>query len=150
MEISSDKTPNRYLLYLYLYLYLSICLSVPFSRFKWIITYPLLVVVVVVIIQCDDGNTRNGDGCDSSCKREQCGNGFKQTLEECDDGNLDNGDRCDSDCFIEVCGNGKLQVCILDSIYVCIPSFSHLRAYSCSNVSVYIYEYIILEWRTMR
>ncbi len=51
--------------------------------------------------QCDDGNTTNGDGCDSSCRLEPgwkcptpgapcvaavCGNGIVEGLEQCDDG----------------------------------------------------------------
>jgi cysteine-rich repeat protein len=53
---------------------------------------------------CDDGNTKAGDGCDASCKKEVaagCGNGKVETGEYCDDGNTKVGDGCDSACKIE-------------------------------------------------
>lgn len=67
--------------------------------------------------ECDDGNTVDGDGCDSHCFDEQCGNGVLQPgadsyapLEECDDGNHQSGDGCDADCqFERICGNGILE-----------------------------------------
>jgi cysteine-rich repeat protein len=79
--------------------------------------------------ECDDGNTINNDGCDSSCDIENngggggggggsnsvCGNWFLESGEECDDGNTRSGDGCDSSCDIEepprdpVCGNGILE-----------------------------------------
>ena len=66
---------------------------------------------------CDDGNTKNGDGCSSQCKVEQadavCGNGEKEVGEQCDDNNLIDGDGCSARCLLEriivdvpVCGNG--------------------------------------------
>ena len=69
---------------------------------------------------CDDGNTKNGDGCSSQCKVEQadavCGNGKKEVGEQCDDNNLIDGDGCSARCLLEritvdepVCGNGKLE-----------------------------------------
>jgi cysteine-rich repeat protein len=60
---------------------------------------------------CDDGNTKNGDGCSSSCLIEECGNGQLDTLhgEECDDGNHLDGDGCSHDCKIEMCGNGRVD-----------------------------------------
>ncbi len=64
--------------------------------------------------QCDDGNLRNSDGCDSSCIIEQvkeCGDGIKnQSSEECDDGNMENWDGCSNACIIE------LDTTIIDSI----------------------------------
>ncbi|MCA9685961.1 MAG: DUF4215 domain-containing protein, partial [Myxococcales bacterium] len=57
--------------------------------------------------ECDDGNTKGGDGCDAMCKKE-CGNGKVDPGEECDDGNTMNGDGCDSMCKDE-CGNGKVD-----------------------------------------
>ncbi len=52
--------------------------------------------------ECDDGNTVNGDGCSSTCQKEEdepdCGNGVKESGEECDDGNTVNGDGCSSTC----------------------------------------------------
>jgi cysteine-rich repeat protein len=52
--------------------------------------------------ECDDGNRQGGDGCDSSCKLEQCprtvpclrGDGILDPDEDCDDGNVDSGDGC--------------------------------------------------------
>lgn len=89
-------------------------------------------------VQCDDGNTNNGDGCSSSCLIESnwvcsgepsvctslCGNGDEDGNEECDDGNTNNGDGCNSYCLIEsnwecngewpsvctpLCGNGDVD-----------------------------------------
>jgi len=62
--------------------------------------------------QCDDGNTGDHDGCDSSCRVEGfCGNGVVETGEECDDGNFVPGDGCDPQCNTEVgCGNGRLEI----------------------------------------
>ena len=47
---------------------------------------------------CDDGNRRNGDGCDNNCTPTGCGNGLRTTGELCDDGNLIDGDGCENDC----------------------------------------------------
>jgi fibro-slime domain-containing protein len=64
--------------------------------------------------QCDDHNSRAGDGCDASCKREpgwlcpvagaacraaDCGDGIIAGVEECEDGNDDDLDGCAS-CMI--------------------------------------------------
>ena len=59
--------------------------------------------------ECDDGNTGNGDGCNTSCKLEvvlapaapECGNGVIEAPEQCDDGNLLNLDGCSSVCELE-------------------------------------------------
>ena len=63
--------------------------------------------------ECDDGNTTSGDGCDSGCKTEFCGDGVvNNNGEECDDGNTDSGDGCSADCLIEQlekCGDGVLD-----------------------------------------
>ncbi len=68
--------------------------------------------------ECDDGNTKSGDGCSSTCQKEggsgsgTCGNGIKEAGEECDDGNTKSGDGCSSTCQKEgtsstgTCGNG--------------------------------------------
>lgn len=57
--------------------------------------------------ECDDGNTDNGDGCNSQCQNEECGDGVVQAGEWCDDGNTTNGDGCDSTCDGEPeCGDG--------------------------------------------
>ncbi|MFH1444122.1 MAG: FG-GAP-like repeat-containing protein [Candidatus Peregrinibacteria bacterium] len=61
--------------------------------------------------QCDDGNTEDGDGCDSVCKREwdmlvggtaTCGNGIVEAGEQCDDGNQVDGDNCSHLCVWEI------------------------------------------------
>ncbi|MFA5273156.1 MAG: FG-GAP-like repeat-containing protein [Candidatus Peribacter sp.] len=61
--------------------------------------------------QCDDGNTIDGDGCDSACQREwqtmvggieTCGNGIVETTEQCDDGNTIDGDGCSHLCQREM------------------------------------------------
>ncbi|HEX5659176.1 MAG TPA: DUF4215 domain-containing protein, partial [Polyangiales bacterium] len=82
--------------------------------------------------QCDDGNTRDGDGCDHvcllevgwfcaienrPCARSVCGNGVKEGLEQCDDGNKLIGDGCTFQCkrepvcalglCIPLCGDGS-------------------------------------------
>jgi cysteine-rich repeat protein len=71
--------------------------------------------------QCDDGNTRSGDGCSRSCVEEEgwicrfepsecvyddgataeCGNGRIEVGEECDDGNYRSGDGCSDRCYEE-------------------------------------------------
>lgn len=58
--------------------------------------------------ECDDGNTNNGDGCDSSCQLEPfCGDGNIDSGEECDDGNTNNGDGCDAQCNLELTCDGS-------------------------------------------
>ena len=61
--------------------------------------------------QCDDGNTVSGDGCNSQCQLEFCGDNVVQPSlgEECDDGNNLNDDGCSSVCKIEFCGDGVKQ-----------------------------------------
>jgi len=77
--------------------------------------------------QCDDGNTINGDGCDSQCVSEivpsVCGNGVVEGLEQCDDGNTVTEDCaygvtgctvCSDACFeiegaTRVCGDGVVN-----------------------------------------
>ncbi len=57
--------------------------------------------------ECDDGNTRSGDGCNLVCRIEICGNGRQDIGEECDDANTINGDGCSSECqWEEICGDG--------------------------------------------
>ncbi|HXC50057.1 MAG TPA: DUF4215 domain-containing protein [Candidatus Limnocylindrales bacterium] len=55
---------------------------------------------------CDDGNTTDGDGCDSNCTLPACGNGVVSPGEGCDDGNRADSDGCDSNCTPTACGNG--------------------------------------------
>ena len=72
---------------------------------------------------CDDGNTRDGDGCSSDCLTvekgyacptaqglggacqkidpDRCGDGAKNTGEFCDDGNTMRGDGCSDQCTVE-------------------------------------------------
>jgi cysteine-rich repeat protein len=69
--------------------------------------------------ECDDGNTKNGDGCSSQCvvecgyrcqchawdppciHRTVCGDAFLTSDEECDDGNTISGDGCSNSCQLE-------------------------------------------------
>lgn len=87
------------------------------ASFVGIITDPIIVLTgvcgngtVETGEECDDGNTTDGDGCDSSCKYEmvlippvyvECGNGTVEIGEECDDGNTTSGDGCSSTCETE-------------------------------------------------
>merc|ERR1712096_156078 len=77
--------------------------------------------------ECDDGNTKNLDGCSATCVVEdgftcsagglsfpsvceKCGNGRMRGREECDDGNARNGDGCSASCALEegfVCVGGS-------------------------------------------
>ncbi|MBL7685007.1 MAG: DUF4215 domain-containing protein, partial [Deltaproteobacteria bacterium] len=59
--------------------------------------------------ECDDSNTINGDGCDSQCVIEQCGNGKTQFGEECDDGNPEETDACLTECLNATCGDGFVR-----------------------------------------
>ncbi|MDP8216803.1 MAG: hypothetical protein P9L98_05760, partial [Candidatus Kaelpia imicola] len=74
--------------------------------------------------QCDDGNTEDGDGCDSECQLEEefCGDNIPQADlgEQCDYGNIDcdectppyNGDLCTAEYGEECtyCSNGCEEV----------------------------------------
>ncbi|HTL34430.1 MAG TPA: DUF4215 domain-containing protein, partial [Kofleriaceae bacterium] len=55
--------------------------------------------------ECDDGNTVDGDGCDTNCRSSRCGNGIVAGTEQCDDGNTNNADGCEANCTLPVCGN---------------------------------------------
>ena len=51
--------------------------------------------------ECDDGNTRQDDGCLAQCKLATCGDGIvRRFVEECDDGNRADGDACSSSCLL--------------------------------------------------
>jgi len=57
---------------------------------------------------CDDGNTLDGDGCDSCCKLE-CGNGRVDPGEECDHGRGNSDTKpacCRTNCKFPTCGDG--------------------------------------------
>ena len=56
--------------------------------------------------QCDDGGTRDEDGCSRDCKSE-CGNGRRDDHEECDDGG--ESPSCNRDCTRARCGDGVLN-----------------------------------------
>ena len=60
---------------------------------------------------CDDGNSVNGDGCNTYCYTEYCGDGVVSPGEQCDDG-WNNGSywgACSSSCTSFGCGNGTLD-----------------------------------------
>ena len=69
--------------------------------------------------ECDDGNTRNCDGCDASCLNEtvecRCGNELLEpdNGEQCDDGDTLSCNGCSSTCQIETaactCGDNVTQ-----------------------------------------
>ncbi|MFA4973775.1 MAG: DUF4215 domain-containing protein [bacterium] len=59
---------------------------------------------------CDDGNMDNGDGCNSTCQIEFCGDQIiNNTNEQCDDGNTKDNDGCSPTCKIEICGDGVVN-----------------------------------------
>jgi len=62
--------------------------------------------------QCDDGNTRNNDGCSSTCQNEvaACPDGIIQAWagEQCDDNNRDYTDAC-TNCRTARCGDGYVH-----------------------------------------
>ena len=50
---------------------------------------------------CDDGNTKDGDGCPGNCVLAVCSDGVRGPGEECDDSNKVDGDGCSSTCALE-------------------------------------------------
>jgi len=69
--------------------------------------------IITGLEDCDDGNTTDGDGCNTSsnnCKYT-CGDGHINTDggEVCDDGDDDNFDECDNNCQETYCGDGIIQ-----------------------------------------
>src|SRR5262245_2896547 len=63
--------------------------------------------------ECDDGNTKDGDGCSHECKIERCGNGILDPGEVCDLGDAKNGKcmGCAADCkSTEKCGDGVIDL----------------------------------------
>src|SRR3989339_1064900 len=64
--------------------------------------------VVEIGEDCDDGNTRSGDGCNNKCLNEgsvaggsRCGDMSLGAGEDCDDGNTRSGDGCSNLCLNE-------------------------------------------------
>jgi cysteine-rich repeat protein len=58
--------------------------------------------------ECDDGNQRDLDGCDSHCHAEPppgCGNNVVEAGEACDDGNQSDDDACTHLCTKSRCGD---------------------------------------------
>ena len=52
--------------------------------------------------ECDDGNIKEGDGCNAKCLKNVCGDGVLHVgVEICDDGNKKDGDGCSSLCKLE-------------------------------------------------
>jgi cysteine-rich repeat protein len=64
---------------------------------------------------CDDGNDVNGDGCNTQCQPEICGNNVLDAGEECDDGNTDDNDGCSALCLDEYCGDGVVQTALQEA-----------------------------------
>ena len=84
---------------------------------------------------CDDGNTMNGDGCNSNCEIEMgwtcettsatmpsvcemvgCGDGDVVSPEACDDDNTMDGDGCSATCTVEagwICDASEPTVCVM-------------------------------------
>jgi cysteine-rich repeat protein len=61
--------------------------------------------------ECDDGDTTDGDGCDSAsvCRITRCGNGVQTAGEACDDGDSNNNNTCSNNCTLPACGNGVIN-----------------------------------------
>ncbi len=60
--------------------------------------------------QCDDGNSVNGDGCETNCFNTTfCGDGTLDIGEQCDDANFDNTDACPNNCLFATCGDGFIM-----------------------------------------
>lgn len=59
--------------------------------------------------ECEDGNTKDGDGCSAQCGKESttiiqaaiCGNKVLESGEQCEDGNILGGDGCSATCTKE-------------------------------------------------
>ena len=57
---------------------------------------------------CDDGNTKDGDGCNSKCQKNVCGDAIlHKGVEQCDDGNEKSGDGCSAKCALETSASCK-------------------------------------------
>jgi len=78
---------------------------------------------------CDDGNTKDGDGCTATCQKNVCGDGVLWTgKEECDDGNTKSGDDCSAACKLEAskvaCADGNAEQEFSKNMYGCNGSFT--------------------------
>jgi cysteine-rich repeat protein len=93
---------------------------------------------------CDDHNTVSCDGCSSTCKIEECGNGridcrpSTGTPEACDDGNTTSGDTCHDDCsrFDNVCGDSIIdpeEQCDVGDANACDGCSATCQTESCGN-----------------
>ena len=87
--------------------------------------------------QCDDGNTRAGDGCSGTCQIEpnytcppqggactlnfRCGDGVVNPGEACDEGQYQGSPGCSADC--------KTQ----DPGYTCVPGQKCVQVFVCGN-----------------
>lgn len=61
---------------------------------------------------CDDGNTVDGDGCDTNCTLTACGNGVQTAGEACDRGERNSNTEpgsCRTDCTLMQCGDAILD-----------------------------------------
>jgi fibro-slime domain-containing protein len=88
------------------------------------------------IEDCDDGNTRAGDGCNGVChvepnwncpsagacaRKNACGDGVISAGEVCDDRNTTDGDGCNATCTVQ------------DPAFTCIPGSMCTRSSQCGN-----------------
>ncbi|MFA4837158.1 MAG: hypothetical protein WC749_13950, partial [Dehalococcoidia bacterium] len=58
--------------------------------------------------ECDDINNITGDGCNSTCRWERCGNANKEPSEGCDNGNSTDTTGSCINCYRARCGDGFL------------------------------------------
>jgi len=58
---------------------------------------------------CDDGNYKDGDGCNHLCQKAVCGDGVLDEGEKCDDGDKSDNNACLNDCTIATCGDGYVH-----------------------------------------
>jgi cysteine-rich repeat protein len=94
--------------------------------------------------ECDDDNTVSCDGCSSTCKSEECGNGridcrpSTGTLEACDPGETDLGEICHDDCsrLDNVCGDSFVdsnETCDAGDTNACDGCSATCQTESCGN-----------------
>jgi cysteine-rich repeat protein len=106
--------------------------------------------------ECDDANTKDGDGCSADCKIEEgyrcystlagkdkceklkCGDGVVSGDEECDDGNEKSDDGCSKTCEVE-----ESFFCITEPVPClnkCIPEIGQDVLYPGPSFCVPVYE----------